>query len=126
MTLTPRTWGKSKSHELPLKRIESVIVQRKSVVPFAGLAALSITVAFVAQLNLLWFLFPLDPPFNSVASIPAFIAAVCLAIPAVARALFVDVQIAWDGRPKSFLVRLVLAHTGIRLARRFQRMTTRS
>ena len=126
MTLATRRWGKSRSHELPLKRIESVIVQRKSVVPFAVLAVISGIVAFVAQFNLVWFLFPLDPPFNSVVSIPAFIAAVFSAISAVSRALFVNVRISWDGKPKSFLVRFVLARSGVRLARRFQRMTVRN
>jgi hypothetical protein len=60
-----------------------------------------------------------------VSSIALFAAGLC-AIPTLSRALFVNVVISWEGRPKSFLVRFVLAGQGRRLARRFQRISAGS
>ncbi len=123
MTITADNWRKSKSHELPLNRIESVIVQRKSVVPFASLTIFAAIAAVITRFNALWFIFPLDPPRNLIFSTPPLIAAIVFAIPTLSRAFFVEVVISWEGRPKSFLVRLVPAGRGSRLARHFQRIS---
>jgi hypothetical protein len=57
-------------------------------------------------------------------STTALLATVLCAIPAVSRALFVDILISWGGKPKSFLVRFVPAQQGRRFAKRFQEAST--
>jgi len=126
MTIEKTGLTKSKSYELPLGRINSVIVQRKSMVPFATLTILAAIAAVVSKYNPLWFVISFSPENSSTACSAALIATALFAIPTLSRAMFVNVLISWDGRPKSFLVRLVLSGRGRRLARRFQRITAGS
>jgi len=123
MTVRTGGWVKTKAHELPVKRVESVLIQRKGVVPFAALTLMAAIAAVVAGFNALWFLIPLDPPRNLQVATVAMIAGVLFAIPTLSRVLFVNVVINWDGRPKSFLVHFVRAGSGRRLARRFHRIS---
>ena len=126
MVIRNAGWSKSRSHELPLGRINSVIVERKSMVPFAALTVLTAIAAVVAKYNPLWFIISLSPDKSSVVSGVALFVTALGAIPTFSRALFVDVVISWDGRPKSFRVRLVPGGSGRRLARRFQRISAGS
>jgi hypothetical protein len=119
MTIRRTRWGKLTSHEMPIGGITSVIVRRKSVMPFATLTALGAIVTVVMRFNLLWFLVDLSAPAQTALSILSLIATVLCAIPAISRALFVDIVISQDGEPESFIVRLVPQHQGRALVRQF-------
>jgi hypothetical protein len=124
MTVKSRAWGKSRSHELSLQRVNAVIVQRKSVVPFAAFTILSCIAVALSKYNGLWFLYNLTADEEVLISDIALLATILLAIPTISRILFVDVVISWGGRPKSFLVRFVSANQGRRLTRLFEKLST--
>ena len=106
-----------------MQRVNAVIVQRKSVVPFAAFTILSGVAVVLARYNGLWFLYNLTADEEVLLSDIALIATILLAISTISRTLFVDVIISWGGRPKSFLLRFVPANQGRRLARLFQRLS---
>jgi hypothetical protein len=110
-------WWRPSSHELPIESINAVIVRRKSMVPFAALAALALIAAVLTRYNSLWFL--INPAAENDVSTVSLAAAFLFIIPAVSRALFVDVIVSWAGRRKPFLVRFVPARQGRGLAKRF-------
>jgi len=124
MIVKNTVWGKSRSHELPLERVNSVIVQRKSVVPFAAFTILSGIAVVLARYNGLWFLYNLTADEELLLGDIALLATILFAIPTISRTLFVDVVISWGGRSKSFLIRFVLANQGRRLTRLFERLST--
>jgi hypothetical protein len=115
--------GGSKSHELPLNRITAVVVERKSVVPFAIITILAAAAAVLTRYNALWFLINLTRDNVVVVSSAALAAAIICAIPTVIRAFFVSVSITWDGEPPSFRVSFVPLRRGKRLAKQFQDLT---
>lgn len=119
-------WTNPKSYELPVKRIRSVIVDRKSLIPFATITILAAIATVIAKYNALWFLINLTPENIGTMSTIGFLASVVFAIPTLSRAAFVNVSITWDGKPASFRMRLVPAHLGRRLARRFQELSAES
>jgi len=123
LTVRSTAWGRSRSHEIPMQRVNAVIVQRKSVVPFAAFTILSGVAVVLARYNGLWFLYNLTADEEVLLSDIALIATILLAISTISRTLFVDVIISWGGRPKSFLLRFVPANQGRRLARLFQRLS---
>jgi hypothetical protein len=123
LTVRRSVWGRSRSHELPMQRVNAVIVQRKSIVPYAAFTILSGIAVILARYNGLWFLYNLTADEQLLLSDIALIATILLAISTISRALFVDVIISWGGRPKSFLVRFVPASQGRRLTRLFQKLT---
>ena len=116
-------WGRSRSHEIPMQRVNAVIVQRKTVVPFAAFTILSGVAVVLARYNGLWFLYNLTADEEVLLSDIALLVTVLLAISTISRALFVDVIISWGGKPKSFLVRFVPANQGRRLTRLFHRLS---
>jgi len=120
MVITGKEWGISKSYQLPIKRIRSVVVERKSVIPFATLTLLASVVAVITGYNALWFLFNLSLKSAQLASSAALFVAVVCAIPTLFRILFVSVSITWDGDPTSFRVGFVPVHAGKRLVQKFQ------
>lgn len=123
MTVNSTAW-KSRSRQIPLKRVNAVIVQRKSVVPFAAFTLLSGIAVLLTRYNGLWFLYNLTVDEEVLLSDIAVLATILLAIPTISRTLFVDVIISWGDRPRTLLVRFVLANHGKRLTRLFQRLST--
>ena len=122
MVIASKEWGISKSYQLPIERIKSVVVERKSVVPFATLTLLSAIVAVIGRYNALWFVVNLSAQnAEGVSSTALFITILC-AIPTVFRMLFVRVSITWDGDPTSFRVGFVPVRPGKRLAQKFQQL----
>lgn len=124
MILTAAGWGKSRSHELPVRRIKTVIIQRKSVIPFATFTILAAITALIAEYNVLWFLLDLSTEGRVVLSLVALFGSMVCLVGTFCRALFVNIAVSWDGRPRSFLVRFVSGRHGKRLASRFQRIST--
>jgi len=130
VTLTPKqiclreTGLDPKNYELPIERISSVVVRRKTIIPFVSLITFASAAAIMANFNALWFIVPLSPLESSEVTIIALLIAGLAALPAAVRAWFVSVTITWDGRPRSFIVRLVPGRRGRRLARLFHELST--
>jgi hypothetical protein len=109
--------GSTQPHEIRFGEVASVVVQRKSVVPFMTLMILAIIVLLVAKRNLLWFVLNLSPAQWFIVPIALAIAILC-AIPTVLRSIFVNVTV--RSRRGPLMVRLVPARSANRLARRFR------
>jgi hypothetical protein len=110
---------------IPLDRIGSVIVQRKSVMPFITLAMLAAVVGTIVKYNSIWFLVDLTADISSKGSVVAFLIALLCAVPAMSRILFVNVVITSTGS-ETWRVRFVTAKSGLRLASKFQELAARS
>jgi hypothetical protein len=119
-----KEWGVSKSYQLPIGRISAVVIERKSIIPFATLAIFTAAVAVITRYNVLSFLVDLAPETAGMLSSVALFVAVICAIPVLIRILFVSVSIAWDGDPTSFRVGFVLLRPGKRLTSKFQESST--
>jgi len=118
-----KEFGISKSYQLPLGRIRAVMIERKSVIPFATVTLLTAVAAVVARYNGLWFLILLAPETaQTLAAIAIFAAALC-AVPTLVRILFVSVSISWDGEPHSIRVGLVPARRGKQFAKKLQEVS---
>jgi hypothetical protein len=126
MIIDESSWRIAKSYELPVTRIRAVIVERKSVIPFATIMVLIAIATVAVKYNALWFLVNLTPPTAALMSMTMLAICVVSAIPALLRAIFVNVAVTWDGEPSSFRVRFVPAHMGRRLAKRFHEASTGS
>lgn len=124
MVINSKEWGVSKSYQLPIKRIRSVVVGGKSVIPYAILTLIAGAVGIITRYNALWFLANLTPQVAQVVSSGAFLLSVISAIPTLVRILFVSVSIAWDGDPTSFRVGFVPRRPGKHLAQRFQELSS--
>jgi hypothetical protein len=122
MVIVSKEWGISKSYQLPIERIKSVVVERKSIVPFATIALLSAIAAVIGRYNALWFLVNLSPENAQVVSSTALLVTALCTIPTFFRGLFVSVSITWDGDPTSFRVGFVPVRPGKRLAHKFQQL----
>lgn len=116
----------SKTYELPLRRIRSLVVERKTVIPFAAAMLLAIIATLISKYNALWFLVNLSPENRWNLSTIALFAGVLFAVPTISRVFFVNVAVSWNGEPPSFRIRFVPAHLGRRLARTFQEATVAS
>lgn len=123
MVINSKEWGVSKSYQLPINRIKSVVVERKSVIPFATLTIIAAAAILVGRYNALWFLINLTPQNAQTVSSCALIVSVVSAIPTLVRMLFVSVSITWDGNPTSFRVGFVPLRPGKRLAQKFQELS---
>jgi hypothetical protein len=127
MILKSLTWGNTHMYELPANRIQTLIVQRKSVIPFAALTVIAAIATILLRYNSLWFLVNLSAIDERVRiSVIALIICVISAIPTLFRVIFVNVSITWDGEPRSFLVRFVSAYRGRRLAKMFREILIES
>jgi hypothetical protein len=123
MVINSKEWGVSKSYQLPIKRIRSVVVERKSVIPFATLTVIAAATILLARYNALWFLVNLTPQNAQTISSYALLVSVVSAIPTLIRIIFVSVSITWDGNPRSFRVGFVPIRSGKRLAQKFQELS---
>jgi len=126
MIIDESGWVNVKSHELPVKKIKSVIVERKSVIPFATITVLGAIAAAISKYNALWFLVNLSPPTEAWLSMAAIAICVISMIPTLSRTIFVNVVVTWHGEPSSFRLRFVPTHSARRLARRFLEVSTGS
>ena len=123
MVINSKEWGVSKSYQLPINRIRSVVVERKSVIPFATLTLIAAATTLIARYNALWFIVNLTPQNAQSVSSCALLVSVVSAIPTLIRILFVSVSITWDGNPTSFRVGFVPLRPGKRLAQKFQELS---
>jgi len=123
MVINSKEWGVSKSYQLPINRIRSVVVERKSVIPFATLMLIAAATMLVTRFNALWFLVNLTPQNEQTVSSYALLISVVSAIPTLIRIFFVSVSITWNGNPTTFRVGFVPLRPGKRLAQKFQELS---
>jgi len=116
MTIIGVGLGSDQPHEIRFGDVSSVVVQRKSVVPFTTLIIVAIVVLAVANFNLLWFIIDLYRWRMFITPI-ALAIAMLSAIPAVLRLMFVNVTV--RSRQGTLRVRVVPSRSAKRLARRF-------
>ena len=115
-----------RSYRLPLERVTSVIVERKSVVPFATGTIIAAIFTLVTKYNALWFLVNLTTNRAGELSSLGVLACIIFAVPTLTRSLFVNVNVTWSGQPASFHLGFVSVKMGRRLARRFQELSAGS
>jgi hypothetical protein len=120
MILRPKAWLKRSMHKIPLRDIRSVIVERKSVIPFATLTVISIIAAIVLRFNAFWFVVDLSP--NSRIKVLANLAVLILVAPTLLRLLFVNVVIS-SITNESWRIRLVSTRSGKRLVTKFHELS---
>ena len=115
--------GSPEPHQIPLSTVRAVVVDRKSVMPFATMTVLAGVVAVLAKYNALWFLINLNQAQIAWVSDVGFTAMLLCAIPLVLRALFVNVTVRSDADAAVLVVRLVSVRSAKRLAKRFRELS---
>jgi hypothetical protein len=115
--------GSIEAHEIPFSQVSAVVVQRKSVVPFATLTILAVVVVLISKYNALWFVIDLSRTGLLITPIAVGVAILC-AIPTVLRLNFVNVSIRSSG--SLLTVRLVPIRSARKLARSFSEMSAGS
>jgi len=118
--LRPKAWPKRSLHKIPLRDIRSVIVERKSVMPFATLTVISTIAAIALRFNAFWFVMDLSP--NSRIKVLANLAVLILVAPTLLRLLFVNVVIS-SITLESWRIRFVSARSGKRLVTKFHELS---
>ena len=110
----------SQTREIPYSQVSAVFVQRKSVVPYAGVLVLAVIVGLLAQYNALWFVPNLSEMDRFIAPISFGVAGLC-AVRVMLRVLFVNVLVRY--KEGSLHLRLVPLRSGKRLGRRFRELS---
>ncbi len=120
MIINSKAIGVSKTYQLPVNRIRTVVVERKSIIPFVTLTILAAALAAMIKYNDLWFVINFPTAVAGFLSSVAFLTSIICVVPVVVRILFVSVTITWDGDPTSFRVGFMPIRPGKGLAKRFQ------
>jgi len=123
MQLIGGALGSTELHEVPYSDVSAVVVQRKSVIPFATLSILASALALIAKYNALWFVIDLSRAGIYLTPVGLGIA-VLSAVSTLLRLMFVNVLVRFSGGPLT--LRLVTVRSAKRLARRFSEMSTGS
>jgi len=118
MVVRTKGWRHGPQYQIPLNEVRSVVVERKSLVPVASFATLAGIIGVLVKYNALWFLFELNPDISAKISLIAFLTATLLAVPAIERALYVNVIIA-SLTAETWRVRFVTSNAGKNLAAKF-------
>jgi hypothetical protein len=118
-----RHGGSTHLHEIPLTQIRAVIIERKSLIPFATVTVLAVAAAFLAKYNPIWFLVNLPDKESTLVSIAALSAAIAFAFPIILRSTFVNVSVRSEGDPILVRLRFVPARPATRLAKRFRELS---
>ena len=120
-----QTVGRMRRYEVPMDRIKSIVVERKSVVPFAALTILSALTTLLIGYGPLPYLINLSPENMGRSTMIGALACIIFALPSISRLLFVNVYVSWDTAPGSLLIRFVTSHSGKRLADTFLEMSNK-
>ena len=120
-----QTVGRMRRYEVPMDRIKSIVVERKSVVPFAALTILSALTTLLIGYGPLPYLINLSPENMGRSTMIGALACIIFALPSISRLLFVNVYVSWDTAPGSLLIRFVTSHSGKRLADMFLEMSNK-
>jgi hypothetical protein len=118
-----RHGGSTRLHEVPITQIRAVIIERKTLIPFATVTVLAVAAAFLVKYNPIWFLVNLPDKESTLVSIAALSVAIAFALPIILRSAFVNVSVRSEGDP--ILVRLgfVPVRPATRLAKRFRELS---
>ena len=126
MVVRSEGFGLVQFRELPINKITAVVVERKSVIPFAMLTILAATIAAIAADNPFWFLFNLTQQETLIVTMAGVSASVVCAIPTLFRLLFVNILVRSEGEPNALIIRFVLVRRAKRLARQFREFSSTS
>lgn len=118
-------FGSTQPRDIPFNEVSAVVVERKSVVPFATVLVLTVVVIVVAEYNMVWFIVDLSRYEALITSGAILSVAVC-AVMILLRTMFVNVLVRSTGEGAASTLRLVPIHCAKRLARRFREMSTGS
>jgi len=110
-------------YEVSFDQIRALVIERRSIVPFAALTILSAITTMLIGYGPLPSLIHLTPENMSRSTMIGAAACILFALPSVSRLLFVNVAVSWERPPHSLLVRLVPSHSGKRLASMFMEMS---
>ena len=108
------------AHEIAREDVSSVVVQRKSIVPFATATILAVIVTLVTEYNVIWFVEGVSRMDRFIAPFSLGIALLSLTI-TMLRLLFVNVSIHFG--EGSAVLRLVTLRSAKRLAKRFSEIS---
>jgi len=120
-----QTLGRTRRYEVPVNHIRSIVVERKSVVPFAALAILSALTTLLIGYGPVPYLISLGPANMGKSTLIGALACMIFALPSISRILFVNVYVSWDAEPRSLLIRFVPSQSGKRLADMFLEMSNK-
>jgi len=120
-----QTIGRTRRYEIPIGCIKSIVVERKSVVPFAALTILSALTTLLIGYGPLTYLISLGPENMGKSTMIGALACMIFALPSISRILFVNVYVSWDAEPRSLLIRFVPSQSGKRLADMFLEMSNK-
>ena len=124
MVIRSEGFGSVEFREVALNKVTAVVVERKSVIPFATLTILASMVTVSAWYNALWFLINLTEQGILMITSGGLSVAVVCAVPMMFRLLFVNVLVRSEGEPNALIVRLVPVRQAKRLARRFRELSS--
>ena len=119
------TVGRTRRYEVPMDRIKSLVVERKSVVPFAALTILSALTTLLIGYGPLPYLIGIGSENIGKSTMIGALACMIFALPSISRLLFVNVYVSWDTNPSSLLIRFVPSQSGKRLADTFLEMSNK-
>jgi len=118
-----RHGGSTHLHDVALAQIHAVIVERKSVVPFATLTLLAAALTVLVKYNPIWFLVNLPDKESTLVSLAALSAAIACAVPVVLRTAFVNVSVRSESDPVFVRLGFVRARPAKRLAKQFRELS---
>jgi hypothetical protein len=124
MVIRSEGFGSVEFREVALNKVTAVVVERKSVIPFATLTILASMVTVSAWYNALWFLINLTEQGILMITSGGLSVAVLCAVPMMFRLLFVNVLVRSEGEPNALIVRLVPVRQAKRLAKRFRELSS--
>jgi len=124
MVIRSEGFGSVEFREVALNKVTAVVVERKSVIPFATLTILASMATVSAWYNALWFLINLTEQGILMITSGGLSVAVVCAVPMMFRLLFVNVLVRSEGEPNALIVRLVPVRQAKRLARRFRELSS--
>ena len=124
MVIRSEGFGSVEFREVALNKVTAVVVERKSVIPFATLTILASMVTVSAWYNALWFLINLTEQGILMITSGGLSVAVVCAVPMMFRLLFVNVLVRSEGEPNALIVRLVPVRQAKRLAKRFRELSS--
>ena len=113
-----RGWRQGSQRTIPLNHVQSIVVERKSLMPVASSATLFGIIGVLVRYNALWFLFDLNQDISWKLSLIAFLPVMLLAIPTIERALFVNLIIA-SFKMETWRVSFVRSKAGRNFAAKF-------
>ena len=111
------------SHEIPLAQIRSILVERKSIIPFSTITVIAAAIAVLAKYNPVWFLVNLPDQESTLVSFGALSIAIVFAVPAVLRSMFVNVSVRSEGEPVLVRLGFVPVRPARRMAKQFRELS---